>query len=101
MSQNNKNQPKNISWKFFNNLLPELSLARQEFPSVIADSTGASKIDRFPLEQHPLYCCLQSTPDYSNPCELETHANSNRNQFCPGFPSYTYDNFTLGNSNPQ
>ena len=62
MSQNNKNQPKNISWKFFNNLLPELSLARQEFPSVIADSTGASKIDRFPLEQHPLYCCLQSTP---------------------------------------
>ena len=48
--------------EIFKQFIARIVTCRQEFPSVIADSTGASKIDRFPLEQHPLYCCLQSTP---------------------------------------
>ena len=41
---------------------------------------------------------VQSTPDNSNPCQLEPRANSNQKSISPGFPSYIYHNFTLSNS---
>ena len=35
------------------------------------------------------------------PPQLEPRSNSNQKSISPGFPSYIYWNFTLGNSNPR